>query len=119
MPKRDLFHILPADDWHQAKTEGSYGPASLEREGFIHLSTARQLVKTATRFYRGQRGLLVLRIREESLLAKLVFEPADGDEFPHLYGKLNLDAVVDSVAFPPKPDGTFDFPEAWASHRLG
>jgi uncharacterized protein (DUF952 family) len=68
---------------------------------------------TANRFFRGQRDLLILSIDERRLAAPLKYEPpADGGElsdsrFPHLYGPLNLDAVMRADEFPCLPDGSF------------
>ena len=33
--------------------------------------------------------------RSSRVTAPLKYEAADGDRFPHLYGELNLDAVID------------------------
>ncbi len=89
----NLWHITSLDAWEAAQRDGAYRPRSLETEGFIHLSEDRQWLKTANRFYRGQAGLVILRIREALLGAEVKREPADGDHFPHLFGPLNLDAV--------------------------
>lgn len=96
-PADTLFHITTHAAWQAASTAGEYRAPSLEREGFIHLSTAAQWRATLARFFRGQRELVLLAIRPAALRAPVRFEPADGDHFPHLYGPLNLDAVIDAV----------------------
>ena len=114
-----ILHILCRDDWEAALARGSYAPSSLAAEGFIHCSTTQQIVDTANRFYRGQHGLIVLCIDESRLEAVLKHEPprpAHDDNrdslFPHLYGALNLDAVIRVIDFPPGADGSFELPAA-------
>jgi uncharacterized protein (DUF952 family) len=46
----------------------------------------------------------------------LRFEPAAGDSFPHLYGPLNLDAVVDVLPLP-LVSGQFEVHEPWRPWR--
>ena len=116
-----IFHIVSRSEWNLARTRGDYRPPSLEADGFIHCSTGAQLAATADLFYRGQRDLLVLRIDPARLTSRLVFEaPADAAEarpharFPHVYGPLNLDAVIDAIEFPCAADGSFELPAALA-----
>jgi uncharacterized protein (DUF952 family) len=40
----------------------------------------------------------------------LRFEPADGELFPHCYGKIPLDAIPAIVDFPCLADGSFELP---------
>ncbi len=89
-----LFHITDARAWENAKVVGEYRAASLATQGFIHLSLDRQWVATVNRFYRGVAGLVLLRLQTDRLRAEIRYEPADGDTFPHLYGPIDLDAVV-------------------------
>lgn len=113
-----IFHIVKRSDWEAALSRGRYAAASLHVEGFIHCSTLAQVVDTANRFYRGQAGLVVLCIDEARLGAELKYEAptsahgeAAGELFPHLYGELNVDAVVRVVELPCEVDGSFRFPE--------
>lgn len=105
-----LFHITEATGWAGAQAVGGYTAPSLATEGFIHLSTREQVLRTAERFYRGIAGLVLLEIDPDRLTANVEWEPADGDVFPHLYGPLALGAVLAAHAFPPSPDGTFEMP---------
>lgn len=117
-----ILHITPRADWHAAQIAGEYGAASLEGEGFIHCSTAAQVIDVANALYRGQRDLALLVIDPARLTADLRWEPPahpgalanaqepSGETFPHLYGPLNLDAVIRVIDFPPREDGTFNLP---------
>jgi len=107
-PRMDtLFHICDRADWLAAQEQGEYRAASLAHEGFIHCSTPGQVAATANRFYHGRRGLVLLTIDRGRVRPEVRFEPADGSLFPHIYGPLNLDAVVDVQEFAPADDGTF------------
>jgi uncharacterized protein (DUF952 family) len=97
---------------------GAYAPASFAAEGFIHCSTVEQTIPTANLFYRGQQDLMLLLIDETKLVAPLRYEaPVNVDDvraaqtFPHIYGPLNLDAVIRAEAFPCSADGSFDLPD--------
>ncbi len=99
-----IFHIARQIDWQAAQAAGSYRVASLEHEGFIHCSTAEQVAGVANRFYRGQADLVLLHIDPQRVQAPLRYEapaeaPASSERFPHIYGPLNLDAVVAVQAF--------------------
>lgn len=108
---RRIFHIALANEWSKALENGAYTAGSLETEGFIHFSTGRQLLRTANKFYHGNHNVVLLLIDPKLLAAELRYEPIeDGQEFPHLYGALNLDAVTDVLAFTPESDGDFVWP---------
>ena len=64
--------------------------------------------------FRGQRDLVLLCIAVDRLTAPLYSEgPEEGEEdFPHIYGPLNLDAVSEVLDFPPQEDGTFAQPKS-------
>ncbi len=92
-----IYHILPRVDWEKARAQGDYRAASLADEGFIHLSTRRQVAGTLARYYAGRSDLLLLCVDTARLLAELRYEESHGEFFPHLYGPLNLDAVGEVI----------------------
>jgi uncharacterized protein (DUF952 family) len=117
-----VLHITTDAEWRAAVAGGSYRPASLDREGFIHCSTYDQAAATATEYFAGRTDLVLLCIDEARAAAPIRYEPpapassgvapaprAD-QRFPHLYGPLAPEAVVRVVAFPPGPDGSFRLP---------
>ena len=106
-----LFHITERTTWETAQTKGVYHAPSLETEGFIHFSKSEQVIATAERFYKGQFGLVLLQIDPDQLVAPLRYETvADHGTFPHLYGPLNLSAVIKVWPFAPLADGSFTLP---------
>jgi len=116
-----ILHITSRVDWAEAQAKGFYVTPSLESEGFIHCSTAGQVVRVANSVFPGHTDLILLQIDTEKLTAPIKREPpvhipgtapktTDGELFPHIYGKINLDAVIGTIDFPPNADGTFSLP---------
>jgi len=113
-----IFHIASSSEWEQALENGTYRTGSLDSEGFIHFSTGSQLLRTANKYYHGNRNAILLIIDPQKLAAELRYEPiADGQEFPHLYGELNLEAVVQVLSFNPENDGSFTWPVTLAKNE--
>ena len=116
-----IYHIIPRTDWVAAQRNGEYRAESLVSEGFIHCSTAEQAAPVANAFYSTQSGLLLLVIDPARLTSPLQWDPPAHPapelapaslhgEFPHIYGALNLDAVIETREFEPDDDGIFHFP---------
>jgi glutathione S-transferase len=97
-----IFHLALVSDWQAAVAAGEYTVSSLgvtlEEEGFIHASRADQWEGVKQRYYSDVTEPLVLLVIDPARLsAPLVVEeaPGAGESFPHIYGPLNLDAVVE------------------------
>jgi uncharacterized protein (DUF952 family) len=106
-----IFHIAKSQQWEEAKQLKFYSGDTLESEGFIHCSTLPQVVRTANNFFAGQTGLLLLWIDSDQVQAEVKYEPAAGDNYPHIYGQLNVDAVLKVIEFEAGADGKFALPE--------
>lgn len=68
----------------------------------------------ANSLYHGEARLVLLMIDSATLTAPIVFEDCyeSGTEYPHPYGALNIDAVVEVVEFPTGPDGSYSLPRS-------
>jgi uncharacterized protein (DUF952 family) len=112
-----IYHITTASGWAQAQAAGEYTISTrgltLAEQGYIHCSTAGQVAPVANAFYQGLAELLVLVIDAERVRPEIRFEqvPGSDEPFPHIYGPLNPDAVVETRPLEPGPGGRFSFPE--------
>lgn len=96
-----IYHICTRDDWEQAIRSGAYRAALLEADGFIHASRKEQLPGVARRYFHGQTDLVLLAIDPSRLTARLQDDPVEDDTYPHIYGPINLDAVLGVTDFIP------------------
>lgn len=104
-----IYHLAERSAWEQAQSDGEYRESTLGRSlddvGFIHASDAGQWQATRARFYADYPDdLVLLMIDPARLTAPLVREvgnPATGEQFPHIYGPLPVDAVVATRMLPP------------------
>ena len=91
-----IYHITTADAWAAAQADGEYEAPSLADEGFIHCSEDEaQTLRVVARRFAGVSGLIVLDVDVIRLKTEVKREPSgSGEIYPHIYGKINLDAVV-------------------------
>jgi uncharacterized protein (DUF952 family) len=82
-------------------------------------------VDTANHFYPNQHGLALLCIDEDKTESEVRYEgPAcDNDQriallFPHIYGPLNISAIVRVIEFAPNVDGKFTLPEDISQYKV-
>lgn len=106
-----VHRIAKVGEWHEALRVGYYkGTAIDQRDGYIHLSTAKQAKGTAALYFKGQEDLVLITVgrcfgdaagvcsTRRSYAATIVdatrvgdllrWDPVaihDGEIFPHLY----------------------------------
>jgi uncharacterized protein (DUF952 family) len=107
-----LVHLCSNDEWRSAQAAGEHRPDSLNANGFVHLSTPEQVHLPANRLYAGRTDLVLLRIDPAQLTAPVRWEPGvptdpDAMVFPHLYGALPVNAVINVTPYPPDEHGRF------------
>jgi uncharacterized protein (DUF952 family) len=107
-----LFKICDRLVWHEAERAGVFTGADADlRDGYIHFSTADQVVETAARHFAAHDDLVIVAVEADELGAALVWEPSRGGAlFPHLYGPLPLTAVLWVKPLPRSGDGRHHFP---------
>ncbi|MFI5130870.1 MAG: DUF952 domain-containing protein [Chitinophagales bacterium] len=95
-----IFHVTTATAWNEARQQGFYTASSLADEGFVHCSQQHQVEGVLERYFGGETGLVKLVIDTDKLASKFVFDwsPSMADTFPHVYGPINLDSVIEVVA---------------------
>lgn len=94
-----IYHIVLPETWEAIKHSSTYSAESLEPEGFIHCSYEDQLEGVLGRYYAESTQVVILKLDIGKLTSKLVSEPSTGGEvYPHIYGPINLDAVVSAEA---------------------
>jgi uncharacterized protein (DUF952 family) len=91
-----IYHITTVAEWDSALQSGAYEARSLKEEGFIHCSEAYQVEGVLQRYFEGQTRLVKLVIDTDKLTSQYIQEWSSGsqDTFPHIYGPINLDAVL-------------------------
>lgn len=114
-----IYHICRRDEWDAAVRSGYYAGSSQDAaDGFIHFSTADQVVGSAARHRAGQSGLVLVEAAVVRLGAGLKWEPSRrGALFPHLYGRMPVEAAVRVLDLPLGPDGRHVFPPELETRR--
>jgi uncharacterized protein (DUF952 family) len=97
-----IYKLVADQEWRAARAVGEFAGSAVDlADGYIHFSTAEQVVETAARHFAGQRGILVVTVDTDRLGDDLRWEPSRGGAFfPHLYGRLPMTAVVAEAALP-------------------
>ena len=91
-----IFHITERLTWEAVKGTRTYEGDTLSSDGFIHCCSLEQIDNVLENWFRGKRDLVILEINPEKLHSPVKYENLEGGEesFPHIYGPINIDAVV-------------------------
>jgi uncharacterized protein (DUF952 family) len=91
-----IFHIVAPGVWARAQEGGTYLPAGYEQDGFVHCSFADQVAQVANARYREAPELIVVEIESDAVPAEVRVEDSygAGEEFPHVYGPIPVEAAV-------------------------
>ncbi len=100
-----VFHITNKNDYEKSQKIGSYKHASLDKEGFIHCSQHYQVCDVANFIFKDHKDLVLLAIDESKCNHEIKYEGPSWNTFPHIYGELNIDAVVRIFDFNEYHDG--------------
>jgi|SRR5690606_15378458 len=102
MSTKHIYHLARKEDW-QKRTKVYTGSTIDRKDGFLHFSTSKSIKKSAELHRAGEKDLLLLKVSLEKLKGKdLRWEKSisRGEEFPHLYEDLPVDAVVEVTELP-------------------
>ena len=102
-----VYHICTREDWQNAQGSSLYKASSLNLEGFIHCSEIDQVIDVANRYYKGVPDLIVLSINPDKLTSEIRWEKSGDIYYPHVYGPINLNAVVSIKKLILSSKGTF------------
>lgn len=117
-----IYHLTAAGSWSLACTQGvDYTHPSLTTEGLIHCARADQLDGVVQRYFSGWTEVEVLCIDVAQVEAEIRWEGpiATGGPFPHIYGPLNLNAVLSALHLKADAAGRFPWPFDTSSQGEG
>ncbi len=106
------YKVLTTAQLAALERDGTFAGAPIDlTDGYIHLSTADQLSGTIDKHFDGQHGLQIVAVDIEALGDTVKWEESRGGMlFPHIYGPLTLDVVLDYGPLEYHPDGSIRLP---------
>ncbi len=112
-----IYHIALTRDWDAALASGEYRTSTLgrplEEDGFVHASFAQQVQGVADAVYSGVREPLVLLTIDEQRLDvpwQVDGVPGSDQGFPHVYGPVEVAAVVMATPLTRDAEGRLELP---------
>jgi uncharacterized protein (DUF952 family) len=105
-----ILHLATEGAWAAAGT--TYVPEAFADDGFVHCSAPHQIADVADARFAGRTDLVLLTIDPTLLNAPVVWEDLadEGEDFPHVYGPIDREAVLSARPYQPGPDGRFPRP---------
>jgi len=115
LDSKAIYKILPPENYDSNNSLDSIKLMPIDIEsGFIHTSFGNQVNGVLTKFFKGNKRVLLLeldqaKLKNSGLELKVEANKPGGDLFPHLYGKQQIPAstVKSKVTAVEQQDGTW------------
>ncbi len=104
---KNIYLLSSQAEYQQALKSGTLVRDSLQSEGFIHATPKNQLNRLANKYYKNKKQPLILVVDKELISPEIKWEPATGGLYPHIYGPLNMSAVIKVEEISLSSDGNF------------
>lgn len=102
------YHLAPVDVWERQRVTGSYLPEAFDQDGFIHATNGlERLMWVANEFYTADERPHTVLVLDVSALSSTMRYDDPNEEFPHIYGPLNADAVIGELTVERGENGAF------------
>jgi uncharacterized protein (DUF952 family) len=102
------FHLTTAETWARQRDQSTYLPDAFAQDGFIHCTDGEQnMVDTANRYYAADPSQFICLVIEQERVASEIRYEDPNRIYPHIYGPLNVNAVIAVRAFERDADGHF------------
>jgi uncharacterized protein (DUF952 family) len=93
-----IYKVLTLNEWKLAKETGVIITNVDRNDGFVHLSTARQLNATLSMYFKESSKVMLLEVSHNKVKKILKYEPTNSGSsrkgfFYHLYGDLLIEYV--------------------------
>ena len=93
-----IYKVLTLNEWKIAKETGVIITNVDKNDGFVHLSTARQLNATLSMYFQDSSKVMLLEVSHNKVKKILKYEPTNSDSsrkgfFYHLYGELLIEYI--------------------------
>ena len=93
-----IYKVLTLNEWKIAKEIGVIITNVDKNDGFVHLSTARQLNATLSMYFQDSSKVMLLEVSHNKVKKILKYEPTNSGSsrkgfFYHLYGDLLIEYV--------------------------
>lgn len=91
-----MYHFVPQSYYDSLDPNADYVPSDFEREKFIHCTDERaEMAQVANRLFGAAPGrYLYLYIDRQRVRAPILYDDAN-KRYPHIYGSLNRDAILE------------------------
>lgn len=96
-----MIHCMLKKEYDVIKNNEYYGEQWIKQDGFLHFSTWNSFYDIANSFISENEEWVILCVDTDYVEATIMWEDMDGlgVYYPHLYGPLNMNSIVDVVAF--------------------
>ena len=106
---QSIVLIAPTATVEHILAQPFYTTESLSTEGFIHACTLHQVEYVVGRFYNQESELSILELDPELITATIKYATATNDKqdlggFPHIFGAINTNAIINVVPISLKPN---------------
>jgi len=106
-----LYHVTDAAAWRRALELGVVAPPSLASEGFIHCCMKGQLEGVLARHFDHEEEVILLHIVSKRVKKILKWADVTYGYFPHLHGRLPIEAITDLSIVRRRADRTWPLDE--------